>query len=450
MIPSDKVKIPLLCLLFALVALPAQAGGDTLSMRSCIDYALRHSPRVRGSKADHAIASADYLEAIGRLLPSVSASSSAYLNIGRGVDPRTNTYTDINTFRNNYGIESSMRIFDGLSSIFALRRSRLERTISLEQVRMTRDQVRLETIEAYYQVLFAQELYRQARENIVNSEKIALRTRRMYELGMKSLPDVSEVQATEASDKVALVRRHNDYEIALLNLKAKMNYPIDAPLVIEDSLTFGDVSPSLLTAEEVYAVAVLRLPKAVIAEQKVRSSRAMYRSSIGDFFPKINLFAGYATSFSFATNETNYEPFAEQLKKRRGEYIGVALSFDLFDGFRKSAGLRRAKARHRAEEAKREEILSEVYRDIRQSILEVNAAVEEFRATEEKAHHLEQAYRAILRNYEAGNASSIDLSTAASGAKEARIERAHAYTTYLLRREWLDYYNGSSGGEDGL
>ena len=197
-------------------------------------------------------------------------------------------------------------------------------------------------------------------------------------------------------------------------------------------------------------MAVLRLPKAVIAEQKVRSSRAMYRSSIGDFFPKINLFAGYATSFSFATNETNYESFAEQLKKRRGEYIGVALSFDLFDGFRKSAVLRRAKARHRAEEAKREEILSEVYRDIRQSILEVNAAVEEFRATEEKAHHLEQAYRAILRNYEAGNASSIDLSTAASGAKEARIERAHAYTTYLLRREWLDYYNGSSGGEDGL
>lgn len=450
MIRSNKVKTILPCLVLILVALPLRAEPDTLSMKVCIDYALRHSPRIKGSKADRSIASADYLEAIGRLLPSASASTSAYLNIGRGVDPKTNTYTDINTFRNNYGIESSMLLFDGLSTVFALRRSRLERAISIEQVRMTRDQVRLETIEAYYQVLFTQELYRQAREDIANSARVALRTQRMYELGMKSLPDVSEVRATEASDKVTLVRRHNDYEIALLNLKAKMNYPIDRPLVIEDSLTFVDVMPSLLTAEEVYAVAVLRLPKAVIAEQKVKSSRAMYNSSIGAFFPKITLFAGYATSFSFATNETNYEPFADQLKKRRGEYIGVALSFDLFDGFRKSATFRRAKARHRAEEARREETLSEVYKDISQSILEVNAAVEEYRATEEKARHLEQAYQATLRNYEAGNASSIDLSTASSRAKEAKIERAHAYTTYLLRREWLDYYNGSVGEDEGL
>lgn len=437
----------LILLLIALVSTPLRAQSDTLSLEGCVAYALAHSPRISSGRADQKAAQSDYLEAIGRLLPSVSASTSAHLNMGRGIDPQTNTYTDINTFRNSYSIESSLLLFDGLSSIFALRRQRLEKAIAHQNLRMTLTQVRLETIEAYYHLLFAQETYHQALSHYDNSSEIVRRTQRMYELGMKSLPDLYEAQATQAADEAALVRRQNERDIALLKLKAKMHYPIEAPLHIEDTLTFETPIPSPLSGDALYTAALSSLPQALIATQKVQSAQAQYKSSIGSFFPHIHLFAGWGTSFSFATVEKDYPPYWDQLKSRRGEYVGVSVSFDIFDRFKKISALQRAKAQTMTAQAQQAEVHSEIYHDILQSIAEVNSAVLEYTATERKAHHLNQAYQAILRNYETGHASSIDLSTAAARLKEAMVSKAHSYTTYLLKRQWLEYYTDPCGTE---
>lgn len=418
----------------------AQEEVKSFNLEECVHYALEHSAKIHQSKAEWRITSANYADAIGRLLPNISAGSSVYMNYGRGIDPKTNTYTNVNSFRNNYQVEASLLVFDGLSSVFNLKRERFDKIASRERLKQTQNEVRMSTIEAYYNLLYALELKQLAINNLENSALQTKQLQRMFDLGMKAIQDVSEMEATEAADRLKLVQQSNQYEIALLQLKAVMNYPINEELIIEGKLTYSEVTPTLLRANEVYALALQRLPKALIADNQVKRSRAAYQSSIGNFSPRINLFTGFNTGFSRYLDGSPFEPFREQLANRRGSYVGISLSVDLFSGLRKINQLRRSKAQYYADMSKKEEINMEIYKDIQEAIFNLNASVDEYKAAKEHAQHLQKVYEAGLKNYKVGNMSSLELSIANARAKEAQNEVAHKYTMYLLNKEWLAYY----------
>lgn len=418
----------------------AQDEIKGLTLEECVHYALLNSAKIHQSEAEERITSANYADAIGRLLPNVSVGSSAHINYGRGIDPRTNTYTNVNSFRNNYSIEGSLLLFDGLSSVYNLKRKGYEKKASMESLKQNQQEVRMSTIEAYYNLLYTKELKGLAQKNLENSEQQTKQLERMFELGMKAVQDVSEMKATEAADRLKLVQQNNQYEIAMLQLKAVMNYPIDKELIILDELSYSDVTPTLLQADEVYEMAIHHLPKALMAEQNLKSSKAAYQSSIGDFSPRINLFAGFNTSFSRYLDGSPYEPFKEQLANRRGAYVGASLSIDIFSGLRKSSELRRSKALYHAEQYKKREVDMEIYKEIQEAILNLNASVEEYHAAKEHAEHLMKVYEAGLKNYKVGNMNSIELSISAARAKEAKNEVARKYTMYLICKERLAYY----------
>lgn len=416
------------------------AQEKVFTLEQCLKYAGEQSSGIYLSIEDERASAARYREAIGRLLPNVSASTSVYLNYGRGIDPKTNTYTDVNSLRNNYNVEASLLLFDGLSSIYRMKSSREDLLAARQERIKTAQEVRMHTIEAYYNVLYTKELHRIATKHLANSTHLVEQAERMHELGMKAAADVAEMRAAMAKDRQSIAQHANQYEIALLQLKAVMNYPIDLELTILDTLTYQDVEPTLLHADDLYSLAMHRLPETLIADHRLRSSESLYRSSIGAMAPRLSLFAGFDTGFSRYMDGSEYPSFAEQLRQRRGAYVGVSLSIDLFSGLQKSARLQQSKSLRLSQQLKSDDCRRELYRSIQESILNLNASVEEYHAAVEHANYLKQVYDAALRNYEVGHLSSLELSLASARYKEATIEVAHQYTIYLLRREQLSYY----------
>ena len=418
-----------------------QAQESTYSLEQCIEYAQKNNSSIHQSQANEQISTANYKDAIGALLPNISASTNVHINYGRGIDPKTNTYTNVNSFRNNYSIESSLLLFDGLSSIYNLKSQRNEQLATHEEAKKTARDIKMSTIEAYYNLLYTKELKRLAESHLANSQQLVKQAERMFELGMKAPADVAEAKATLAKDKQMKVQQSNQYEIALLQLKAVMNYPIEQPLVITDSLTYGDVEPSLLKPEDLYSSALKGLPEALISEHRLKSSKDLYKSSIGAFAPRVNLFAGFNTGFSYYMDGSPHESFNEQLRNRRGGYVGVSLTIDLFTGLRKTNQLRRSKAQYFVQQMKSQEVKRDIYKNIQEAILNLNASVEEYKTAVETAEHLKQVYDASLKNYQVGHSSSIDLSISSARYKESVGEVAHKYTMYLLRKESLAYYS---------
>lgn len=94
--------------LFALLAALSAQAAEPWSVERCMEYAAEHSHTVRLQQYDLDASRTERIRAIGAFLPEVYGSVGAQMNFGRAIDPETNTYTDVNTFYNGYGLQASL------------------------------------------------------------------------------------------------------------------------------------------------------------------------------------------------------------------------------------------------------------------------------------------------------------------------------------------------------
>lgn len=94
--------------LFALLAALSAQAAEPWSVERCMEYAAEYSHTVRLQQYDLDASRTERTRAIGAFLPEVYGSVGAQMNFGRAIDPETNTYTDVNTFYNGYGLQASL------------------------------------------------------------------------------------------------------------------------------------------------------------------------------------------------------------------------------------------------------------------------------------------------------------------------------------------------------
>ena len=193
--------------------------AQSLSVWDCIHYALAHSHDLRQRELTLDNAEASRLQAVGAFLPSVSASSGVQWNFGRAIDPETNTYTSVSTFNNGYGLSASLPVFDGLSRVHALRAARADVLMQKNALQASRDQMALDTYQAFTNVVYYQETVGLATEKLRESELLLRRTEVMEEEGLKSPADVAQMRAQVEADKLTLTRQENLRASGMLKLK---------------------------------------------------------------------------------------------------------------------------------------------------------------------------------------------------------------------------------------
>lgn len=130
------------------------AAQRSMSADECMAYAVAHNRNVRKATLSLDSYRANRVEAIGSFLPYVSANSSVQYNFGRGIDPETNTYTNVTTFANGFGVSASLPVFNGLSRIHALRAARVDVLMGKSALSRQEDEVALATLQAYVDVLY--------------------------------------------------------------------------------------------------------------------------------------------------------------------------------------------------------------------------------------------------------------------------------------------------------
>lgn len=101
-------------LIFILAANANINAAEPWTVEHCMQYAADNSHTVRQQRFALDDSRATKTQAIGEFLPNIYGSVSGQMNFGRAIDPETNTYTDVSTLYNGYGLQASLTIFDGL------------------------------------------------------------------------------------------------------------------------------------------------------------------------------------------------------------------------------------------------------------------------------------------------------------------------------------------------
>lgn len=424
----------------ALLATTAGHAQRRWTMDGCIAYAVEHSVEVRKQQVESDARRNDLRMARLDFLPSVAASVSAQYAWGRNIDPETNTYNNVTTFNNYYQLYATLSLFDGGRTINAFRQARLARRGAATAMQAVKEEKAIGVMEKFVDALYAERSVGLMEAKLRDSQALLQKTRRQYELGEKSLPDVAQMESQVAEDDYNLLHQRNLAAQTLLDLKRAMAFPVSDSLALDTTVAL--LVPMNDNAEAVANGFAPLSPTVRNAEQALESARLSWLQRKGALLPSLTLSGGVSTNYyKNLTSKYTYDPFHTQLHNNMGEYVYATLSIPLF-----SASLwkseRRAKAAYLTARLDREDAMRRQHDDVVRAVADRDGYRSEAGQMRRKVASDSLAYHLSRRKYEEGMLSTFDLHTAAQALAASRVRLLQAQMLLALKEKLVAYYRG--------
>ena len=425
-------------------------GQEVMTLKDCMRYAVENSSKVKLQELEVDDARVARRDAIMQAFtPQVSASTYAYSNFGRSVDPETNTYVSTTSFNNGYSVSGGITLFDGFAAVNNMKVTKTALKMGIDQERLTEDQICLATMEAYCNALYYGQLAEILQGQVETSEATLALAKKQEELGQKGYTDVIEMEAELADRQYQLVSAKNMYADAMLTLKDVMFWPMDQELLIDVSIASAEVIATLFPTDEkeqVIEYAVKNLPSVSIAKATMENALVDLKSAKWAFSPSLSLYAGWSTSYYTYPGMQGYvpTPFHSQFKNNGGEYIQLSLSIPIFDRLSTFSKLNRKKNAYSRASIQYEQKVREVEAEVTRAIQDRDGASAAYIQADRRAELQEEAYHLNLKRFEQGLISTIDFQKASDNWLNAKTTRLDALLKFYIKRCVVDYYNGVS------
>ncbi|MBO6188924.1 MAG: TolC family protein [Prevotella sp.] len=411
---------------------------EVWTMQRCIQYAVEHSHEVKRAELELDNSQANKTAAVGRFLPEVGARISAQYNFGRAIDPKTNTYTDVNTFNNVYSLSASLPVFDGFSRLHALKAAKASVLMGHQAFRQKQNQTALTVLQAFVNVAYYEGMVRMAGEKVKEASLLVRLTRVLEKVGRKSAADVAQVESQQAEADYELTRQQNLLASALLELKKGMNYPLtDSLRLTIDEITARDARGygSLATNRNL-------VPEFLVAQYQVQVSKHEWHQARAALYPSLSLSAGLNTTYFHTLHSDEGQSFRSQLKNNMGEYVGVTLNIPLFNRLQTITSIRKAKNNYRIacenyqqQQLELEKLSREAWQDWQGYL----------KQTEQMEHRVKAdslAYQLTRRQFEEGLATAISLHTTSSQLLKSKATLLQCRLMAIVKEQLVRYYNG--------
>ncbi|MBT8254611.1 MAG: TolC family protein [Flavobacteriaceae bacterium] len=334
--------------IICLIAHAALAQQQEFSLQEAIDYALQNNRTAKNASRDVDAAVKQKWETIATGLPQLKASLGYNNFIKQPV-----SLIPAEFFGGNpgefaeiaFGTEQSMnalavlnqKIFDG-SYLVGLQSAKVFLEISQNAKEKTDLEVRKAVIDAYGNVLLAEENVNILKRNKSILEKNLEETTKIYENGLAEEEDVEQLKITLAGVESNLNNTERLKELAYQMFNMTLGIDIDTQLRLTDFLSgLADQNTvlSLLDAEE----NVEQTVDYKIAVNDKRSKELLLKLEKSKALPKIDAFInggydGYSDQFNFTSSNQRW--FGSSL-------LGVSMDIPIFSSLGRTAATQRAK-----------------------------------------------------------------------------------------------------------
>ena len=431
------------CVAGCLVSASLMANGDTLSvwtMEDCMRFASENSYAVKRQRYQTASYQADRDQAIASFFPSVNASVGAQYNFGRSIDPVTNTYNNVQSFYNSYGLSASLPLFCGGRYVkqWMLASSNLQ--MGRNEIQRLEDEAAMNTMQAFADAVYYRQTARLSALKLAESERNLLKVRREEALGLRGKADIAQFESQVAADDYELTRQQNLYRSALLTLKQVMNFPLNRTLELDTTLPEISLVAAESDAESIFDRAKTTHPSALQAKYRFRAAQLDYKMRIGALFPDIYVQAGVNTDYI----DGYMQSFKKQFRNNRGEYVAVGMNIPIFEGLSRNTALRKSRNAMFAAREDENESLRQLHDAIEQAVMDCNGYAKEALQMQRKVESDSIAYRIALRQYEEGLVTPLDVQTYANTLLQSQAEYLQRVWLLDMRRRMVDYYRYGS------
>jgi outer membrane protein len=407
------------------------------ALEKCIGYALEHNIKVRKSELSNQQYQYYAEQARAQRFPSLNASVSQNFNWSRSTQEIASGYSGING--SNVSVNSGVTIFNGSKLTNQIKQAELDIQGGQYFLETTKESISLSILDAYLQVLYAEEQVKNSEKQIVSTESQLNLAAERLAMQVISRADYSQVKSQLASEKLILANSNSQLAIAKVNLEQLMELPVSDDFNIAHPDLQEIINQNRIPdVKSVYEAALAIKPQIKNAAVNKEIAAIDKKIAKAGYFPTLSASAGLGTSYS----NQFIDPYFDQINNGISPSLGLSLSIPIYQ--KKQIKTNVAVARIGYQDAELTEIntKNELRKNIEQACLDVRSAqveyeanLENFQATSESAALSDEKFRQGIINSVDYLVSKTNLIVAESKLLQSRFNLIFSYRV-------LDFYSG--------
>jgi len=462
------------CMLVLFFTSKAQEKPPVLTLKQCVETALANNFDVLQNGLQMKTAEIDWKQSKLNLLPDLNGSATHGSNQGRSIDPFTNSYINQNVNFASYGLSSSVLLFQGLAAQNTIKQNSLNYQASKMDWQQAKDNLTINIILAYLQVLNNSDILAQARNQVTFSQKQVERLEVLDRQGAIAPSILYDLRGQYASDQLSIINAQNSLDAAKISLYQLMNLPYDKNVELE-KMNPGDLAPKYeTTPEDIYQTALQQFAQVKAADLRTQSAASAVKAARGLLYPRLTLNGSANTNYSNAANQSifinttdvtttdyvtvngtqysvvqkqnNYSfktiPYNKQLNNNLFTSVNLSLQIPIFNSFFQRNRVKQAKISLQNNELLAKTTKTQLQQSIELAYSNMVSAQERYKTLLDQVNSYEQSFKAAEVRFNAGLGTSVDYLTAKNNLDRANINLISAKYDYALRRKILDYYQG--------
>lgn len=474
MIPL-KTFLLCLCFFYALKVGAQSTDSSRITLQQCIEIASRQNLQVQQSDLATQRANINFRQAKSNLLPSVSGNILQGLNQGRSIDPFTNAYLNQQINYTNYSLGGSIILFNGFLLWNTIKQNLLAFQASKLELQQQKDNLTLNVILAYLQILNNQELVNQARNQAAVSREQIKRSEILNKAGAIAPYQLADLKGQLANDSLSIINNQNNLESAKVTLAQYMNVPYQAnqtyaPLTAEQLASFGNNNP-----ESIYEAALEQLGLVKASVLRTKSAAKGVSAARGYLYPTLSFNANANTNYSSAASRSifldstrkatndyvslqngsksyvfkNYTDtrqekisYGNQFKNNYNSAFSVGLQVPIFTNLVVRNRISLAKLDLKNAELIEQTTRIQLKQSVEQAFFNTTASYSRYQTLQHQVVAYTESFKATEVKFNAGVGNSVDYTVAKNKLDAANINLISARYDYILRLKILDYYQG--------
>ncbi len=439
-----KINIKETVLFFTLLlSVNSFAQQKVWTLQECVNHALENNITVKQGENTLLINNEDIIAAKGQFLPSLSASASHNITIG-GLEIDPGVFVDQTFNQSRLGVSVSQNIFNGFRTLNLYKQSKLTRETNELELNRIKDDISLNVVNAYLNILFNQETLETAGAQYEFSEKQLDQVKELVDAGVQPKANIYDAEATLSRDAQQVTLAENSFNLSLLSLSQLLQVPfngfnveitdIDSP---SEALLYSSINPVLNYALE-------NRNEIKVAEKNIENAVLSTEISKSGYLPSLSFNYGYSSRASFTSLSDLEANFFDQMNDNRGHSFGLNLNIPIFSRFQNKTAVAKSRIQEENSKLNLEQAKLNLESNIQRAFTDAQAAFKAFEAAKKSLESQSLAFNNSKERYDIGSMTAFDLEQARVQLINAESSLINAKYDFVFKTKVLDFYMGKS------
>lgn len=430
------------CILFLMMTVTI-AAAQHFSLQQCIDTAVAANLQVQQNKLLADNAAINLKQSKANRLPGLNGGVNHGLSQGRSIDPSTNGYINQSFQYAGYNASSDVTLFNNLRLSSLIKQYSAVYQAGLQEWQQEKDNLVLNVVLAYLQVLNNEDVLTAARQQLQLSTRQYERLQVMDKEGAVKPSDVADMKGQVMNDQLSILNATNALKLSRLALLQLMNRDYTDSLELERVDITAAVTAYEQDAASVYRQSLTRMPSIKAAAYRSEGALWALKAAKSELAPVIFLSGNMSTNYSSAAQSAAGKiTYRTQLKNNLYSSVNLGITIPVFNRFATKNKIKLAANELKNVQLNEAIAKMKLQQQTEQAWLYCSNAAERSKVLQQQVEAYALSLRAAQARFEQGVGNSVEYLTAKNNHDRAVINLISAQYEYVLRRKILDYYTG--------